>query len=148
MTKNILAAVGGLALVALLGASAVATFGAGEAPAARVGAISIADLPITQLVSTHTGAQTATWTMPPDAGFLLTDISDDVGGGGYGYSYTVRINSVTAWVDRGYAQGWGSPLLSPGIVVYPGSTVEVSGHPQNSKISITGYWLTLADLGM
>ncbi len=46
MTKNILAAVGGLALVALLGASAVATFGGGEAPAARMGAISTADLAV------------------------------------------------------------------------------------------------------
>ncbi|MAB89261.1 MAG: hypothetical protein CMJ90_07370, partial [Planctomycetes bacterium] len=50
-----------------------------KAPAARAGAISIADLPITQLVSTYTDTNVATWTMPSDAGFLLTGITDDNG---------------------------------------------------------------------
>jgi len=148
MTKNILAAVGGLALVALLGASAVATFGAGEAPAARVGAISIADLPITQLVSTYTDAATMSWTMPSDAGFLLTNIADTYGMGQLNPpDYVVRINGVDAWRQEG-SSDYPPALSSPGIVIYPGSTIEVSGHPQNSRLSITGYWLTLADLGM
>ena len=63
----------------------------------------------------------------------------------------VRINGVDAW--RGYFRpgyGMNMPTLSPGIVVYPGSTVEVSSSSSYviSRLSITGYWLTLADLGM
>jgi hypothetical protein len=88
--------------------------------------------------------------MPSDAGFLLTGIADD-NGNNNGRHILVRINGVDAWRCH-YDPAWGMHIthLSPGIVLYPGSTVEVSSSSSYviSRLSITGYLLTLADLGM
>ena len=68
MTKNILAVVGGLALVALLGASAVATFGGGEQlPSGTGGGLRVADLPINRSFQIRVPAP-QTMTFPTDAG--------------------------------------------------------------------------------
>ena len=146
MTKNILAVVGGLALVALLGANAVATFGGGEqSPSATGGGLRIADLPISRHFAYHDdyvdggSVHTLQLTMPAIAGVAIERMTSNHS------DVLIYIDGVQ--IFRG--TGGNAPHISdfePALVVRPGQTLKIIPASGGCWLSLLGYTIYDTDL--
>ena len=143
MTKNILAVVGGLALVALLGANAVATFGAGEqSPSGTGGGLRVADLPISRIFQQRVSPGTPPFTFPSNAGILIESVHAASGYTGWAW---FTINGIRVADAKDYSSAGGTMTFSPPILVPPGSTLEIVNVSQ-ADLNLSGYQIFDTDL--
>ena len=150
MTKNILAAVGGLALGALLGANAVATFGAGErSPSALGGGLRVADLPIDRHfhVTLNPALGPSSIAFPSNTGCLIAKVAPA------GLPYSGSPASLVVYIDGFLAARltFESPsrteyLFDPPLLVAPGSTLTFTNPGGGDDFNIGGYRIYDTDL--
>ncbi len=167
--QKLFAAVGVFAVLVILGGAAYRVL-TPPVPAAAPRGVpkSISELPITQHFSMFIGPVGPLIGMPPNAPWGVT-LPSDTGlaiaqlntipetPSGWSATHVIRCDGMDVWKGRVASSSsggsdWKPFVFSPPIIIPPGSQLEIFlaniGKPSASNLTIGGYFLTEADLGM
>ena len=169
-TQKLFAAIGLVAVLAVLGGAAYKVVGPAPAAPARKGvAKSISELSIDRHFSVRienvgpfpatASLQPFVTTLPANMGFAIAQLSSSDGAfGGWEEILVIRIDGVEVWKGlvpalgrEGAAFSYGPMTFSPPIIVRPGSMVELfleNASFEGTDLTMSGYTLTLADFGL
>ena len=163
--QKLFAAIGLVAVLAVLGGAAYKVVGPTPAAPARKGvAKSISELSINRhfqvcippagLIGGNGTTPQFSTTLPPNAGLAISSL--DYAGGVPDRYTAIKIDGVQVWrgsvQQSGFQRAASRPVFTPPIIVAPGSILEigiVSSNTSNTiELCISGYTLTLADFGL